>query len=37
MNVHVVRAGEYLTQLASRFGCAPSDIWDHPSNGIRTA
>jgi hypothetical protein len=32
MQLHVVRQGEYLSQIAHRHGVAPSAIWDHEKN-----
>lgn len=32
LRAHVVREGEYLSQIAARLGCTPESIWEHPKN-----
>jgi murein L,D-transpeptidase YcbB/YkuD len=32
MRAHIVRDGEYLTQIAARLGQDPEALWNHPKN-----
>ncbi len=32
MRAHIIREGEYLTQIAARLGALPEDLWNHPKN-----
>ena len=32
MRAHIIREGEYLTQIAARLGARPEDLWNHPKN-----